>query len=278
MDHFGSSVLVLSFTGEGDRESFATGAGFHQVDGRVLHGEFRSEVAVDPFHQSIAVDHCPFGDEVVNVVGPVLDRGVPAASTSFDHDFDHCRMQAFAGIGWSSAAFDVMHAGAFVDDNQRPFELAHVFGVDPEVGLQGEFDVDSRRDVDERPTGPDGRVECRELVVGGWDDGAEVLAEQLGVFSQCRVGVGEDHALLGEVFLQAAVDDFRFVLSLHPGQVLLFGFGNPQSIVGLTNVVGHVVPTLFLAVGGSDVVVDVLKVQFVECSAPVGHRLGLEDG
>ena len=32
------------------------------------------------------------------------------------------------------------------------------------------------------------------------------------------VGVGEDHALLGEVFLQRAVDDFALELGLHAGE------------------------------------------------------------
>jgi len=30
-----------------------------------------------------------------------------------------------------------VHAGTLVDDDQGPLELAHVLGVDPEVGFSG---------------------------------------------------------------------------------------------------------------------------------------------
>src|SRR3712207_7218925 len=42
------------------------------------------------------------------------------------------------------AALDVVHVGALVGDDQRPLELAHVLGVDPEVGLQRHLDADAR--------------------------------------------------------------------------------------------------------------------------------------
>lgn len=47
-----------------------------------------------------------------------------------------------------------MHVGTLVGNDQGPLELTHVLGVDPEVGLQGDVDVHTRRDVDERTTGP----------------------------------------------------------------------------------------------------------------------------
>ena len=50
-----------------------------------------------------------------------------------------CRLSVRVHRG--GAAFDVMHLGPFVDDDQRPLELAHVLGVDAEVGLQRELDL-----------------------------------------------------------------------------------------------------------------------------------------
>ena len=91
------------------------------------------------------------------------------------------------------------------------------------------------------------------------------------------VGVGEDHALIGEVFLEAAVDHFGLVLGLDPGEVLFLGLGNPQPVVGLADVLGHVVPALLLAVRGTDVVEDVLEIEVIEVTAPARQRLGLED-
>src|SRR3712207_7987494 len=53
--------------------------------------------------------------------------------------------------------------GALVDDDQRALELAHVLGVDPEVGLQRDLDVHALRHVDERATGPRSEEHTSEL-------------------------------------------------------------------------------------------------------------------
>ena len=90
------------------------------------------------------------------------------------------------------------------------------------------------------------------------------------------VGVGEDHALPAQVFLQRAVDDFALELGLHAGQELLLGLGNAQPVEGLLDFVGHVVPGLALMVGRLEVVEDVLEVD-VDVAAPARHRLGVED-
>ena len=68
-----------------------------------------------------------------------------------------------------------MDLGTFLDEDQGPLELAHVLGVDPEVGLERDVDLHAGRDVDERAARPDRRVERGELVVVGRDDRAEVL-------------------------------------------------------------------------------------------------------
>ena len=88
-----------------------------------------------------------------------------------------------------------MHLGPFVDDDQRPLELAHVLGVDAEIGLQRELDLHALGHVDERAARPDGRVQRGELVVGRRNDRGEVLAHQIGMLADGRVGIGEDHAL-----------------------------------------------------------------------------------
>ncbi len=98
-----------------------------------------------------------------------------------------------------------------------------------------------------------------------------------GYSRSARVGVGEDDTLLRQVVFQAAVHDFRFVLRLHAGEVLLLGFWNAESVVRLADVVGNVVPARFLPVAGADVVEDVLKVEVFEPTAPLGHRLPEED-
>jgi len=49
---------------------------------------------------------------------------------------DHRGVQRVGLVNRRGAAFHVVHVGALVHDDQGPLELAHVLGVDPEVGLQ----------------------------------------------------------------------------------------------------------------------------------------------
>ena len=102
--------------------------------------------------------HRTFGDEVVHVVRPVLNRRVPNSCTLFHNDFDDGRVKRIRLVDGSGAALDVVDVGVLVRDNQRALELSHVLGVDSEVGLQRDFDVDALGHVDERATRPDGGV------------------------------------------------------------------------------------------------------------------------
>ena len=150
VQHLGAGVLVLTLAGERHREHLALGVLAGHPDRRVLHGDLRPDVAVDPLHGGAGLGAGPLGDQVVDVVRPVLDRGVTATATGLDDDLHHRRVQRIRLVDRRGAALDVVHVGALVDDDQRPLELAHVLGVDPEVGLQRDVDVHTRRDVDER--------------------------------------------------------------------------------------------------------------------------------
>ncbi len=212
VDHLRAGVLVLALAGEGDRQRLALGVLAEQVDGRVLHRDLGADVAVDPLHRRALVRRGPLGDEVVHVVRPVLDRRVPDAGVLLHDDLDDGRVQRVRRVDRRGAALDVVHVGALVGDDQRSLELAHVLGVDPEVGLQRDLDVDALGHVDERAAGPDRGVQGGELVVADRDHGGEVLLEQLGVLAQAGVGVDEDDALPLELLVDLVVDDLGLVL------------------------------------------------------------------
>ena len=199
VQHLGAGVLVLALAGERHREHLALGVLTGHPDGRVLHGDLGADVAVDPLHGGAGLGPGPLGDQVVDVVRPVLDGRVAATATRLDDDLDHRRVQRVALVDRRGTALDVVHVGALVDDDQRPLELAHVLGVDPEVGLQRDVDVHARRHVDERAARPHRGVQRGELVVPGRDHGAEVLLEDLRVLTQRGVGVEEDDALLLQI-------------------------------------------------------------------------------
>ncbi len=79
---------MLSVAGKCHREDFTLGAFTHQLDGRVLHGEFGADIAIDPFHGSAFPGLGAFGHEIVNVFRPILDRRIAAATVAQDDDFD----------------------------------------------------------------------------------------------------------------------------------------------------------------------------------------------
>ena len=97
------------------------------------------------------------------------------------------------------------------------------------------------------------------------------------MLAQRLVGAEEEHALLLEVLADVVVDDLGVVLRADAGeQALLLGLGNAQLVVGVLDVVGDVFPVRLVAVGGADVVVDVVEVDVAELAAPLGHGTGVE--
>ena len=188
------------------------------------------------------------------------------------------RVQRVGGVDRRGAALDVVHVGVLVDDDQRPLELAHVLGVDPEVGLQRDVDVHALRHVDERAARPHRGVERGELVVADRDDGAEVLLEELRLLAQRGVGVEEQDALLLEVLADRVVDDLGLVLGRDAGdEALLLRLGDAELVVGVLDVLGEVVPGRGLLLAGADEVLDVLEVDARQVRAPGRHRLAVEE-
>ena len=99
-----------------------------------------------------------------------------------------------------------MNVTSLIGDDQSPLELTHVLGIDSEVGLQWDIDVDTLWDIDEGTSGPDGGVERGELVVPYRDNRTEVLLEDILVLSQASIGIKEENSLLLEVFTDRVVD------------------------------------------------------------------------
>ena len=218
----------------------------------------------------------PLGDEVVDVVRPVLDRRVADLGAGQRHDLDDRRVQRVGRVDRRRAALDVVDLRALVDHDQRPLELAGVLAVDPEVGLERQRDLDALGDVDERAARPHGRVERRELVVLGRDDRAEVLAEDLRVFLERLVGAHEHDADLRQLLAHRVVDDLGVVLRADAGEELALRLGDAELLERRLDLLRDVVPGLLLALGRLAVVDDLVEVDVVEPPAP-GRHLPLQE-
>src|SRR5690606_10352705 len=118
VDHLGPGVLVLALAGEGDGQHVGPGAPAHHVHRRVLHGDLGADVGVDPFHGGVLVGHRPLGHQVVDVVGPVLDGGVPDARPLQGHQLHHGAVEGVGGVDGRRAAFHVVHERPLVGDDE----------------------------------------------------------------------------------------------------------------------------------------------------------------
>ena len=274
VNHLRARVLVLALAGEAEGHGGCLGVRFGEDAGRVLHGGLGTDVAVDPFHRAALAHVGTLGDEVVDVVRPVLHGGVTHTGVLFDDDLDDGGVQRVLGPDRGGAAFHVVHVGAFVRDDERALELTHGRGVDAEVRLQRDVHMHALRHVYERAAGPCRGVEGTELVVFRRHDGAEVLLDEFRVFAHSGVRVDEDDALLLQVLLDGVVDDLRLVLGGHAGdEAVLLRLRDAETIVGVADVVRQFVPAFRLLVDWLDVVLEVVCVEAGEIHTPIGHGL-----
>ena len=150
MNHLAAGVKLLTGGGKGDGKDFAVSSRFQEIDRGIFHGEFGTQVGIDPFHGGVFVGRGSFGNEVVDIGGPILDGGVTTTAAFLDNYLDDGTMERVGTISWGGTAFDVVDESVFVDDDKSPFELANVFGVDAEISLERHFNTDPWRDIDKR--------------------------------------------------------------------------------------------------------------------------------
>ena len=186
-------------------------------------------------------------------------------------------MQRVLVVNRGGAALDVVHVGTLVSDDERALKLTHGGGVNAEVRLQRDRHMDALGHVHEGATGPGGRVQRGELVVASGHTLAEVFLEDLGVFAQASVSVGEDDALALQVFLDLLVDDLRLVLGGDAGdQARLLGLGDTEAVVGIADFLGQVFPVVDLTIRGTHVVLERIEIHVGQVGAPRRHRLAFE--
>ena len=273
VDHLGAGVLVLAIVGEGDADDFAAGAFALHDHAGIFHRQAAADVAVDPFHFRILMGDAAFGDEIEHVVGPILDGDVLDLGALHGHQFHDRTVEGAGGELRRGAAFHVHHFRAFIHDDEGALELAKVFGVDAEVGLQRVFHLHALRHVDEGPAGKDCAVEGGELVVAGGDDFAEPRTENLRVFLQAFGTVDENHALIGDRFLNVGIGGFAVKLRFHPGEEFAFLLGNAEAFEGHLHLLRHIIPRPGGGGAAAEVITDLAEVDILEVlGGPVGRH------
>src|SRR5881296_2223377 len=124
MHHFAASVLMLAVPSKCNGEDLAVCPLTAQVHRWILHSQFAAQITVYPFHGGFFVCHRPLGDQIVDVVSPVLDSGIAYTCARLADDLHHSAMERLTGIGWRGAPLDVVHLCTLIDDDERTLELS----------------------------------------------------------------------------------------------------------------------------------------------------------
>ena len=123
------------------------------------------------------------------------------------------------------------------------------------------------------PPENDRAVEGGEFVVAGWDDFAEVGAEDFLVFLESLGGGDEDHALFGELLLHVRVGGLGVVLGFHTGEERAFLLGDAEALKGLENFRRNFIPAALGLLPVGEVVADFVEIDVVEVGGrPVRRR------
>ena len=106
---------------------------------------------------------------------------------------------------------------------QGPLELAHVLGVDPEVGLERDLDVDALGDQMNDPPDHTAELSAANLLSFAGSAIAQCSRNSSSCSLRGRWSVGQEQdALLLQVLADLVVDDLALVLGGHPGDQARF--------------------------------------------------------
>src|ERR1700682_6232583 len=137
---------------------------------------------------------------------------------------------------WRGAAFHVSQLRAFIADDEGALELAKIFRVDAEVGLERVLYLHTRRHVDERSAAEDGGVQRAKFVVTDRDDFAEPLSENIRVILQTLGRSNENDALFANCLLDVGINRFAVELRFDAGEKFAFLFGNAEPFEGALHI------------------------------------------
>ena len=258
VDHLGAGVGLLPVAGQGHRVKLAHRVFAAQHAAWILPSDGRTGLDLGPGDLGVAaLAQAALGHEVVDTalaLGiariPVLHRGVFDGGVVQRHQFHHRRMQLVFVALRRGTAFQVGDVSPLVGNDQRPFELAGVAGVDAEVGGQFHRAAHARRDVDEGTVGKHRRIQRRVVVVPIRHHRAQILAHQLGMLAH-RLGERAEHdAQFGQLALVAGRHRHRIEhrVHRHAGQDGLFRQRNTKLFVGTKQLRINFIQT-FRAVG-----------------------------
>ncbi len=205
---------LLMAVGNGNRIELAARIVATQNAGRIFPRDCGTGFYLGPRNLGIiAPAIATLGNEVVDaalailVAGePVLDRRVLDFGVFERNQLNDSRVQLVFVALRCGATFEIRNIRAFIGDDERPFELTGVLFVDAEIGRKLHRAANALRNIDKRTVREDSRIQRCIIVVRNGNHRSQILLHQFGMLADRFGNRAENHASLGEFFLEGRDD------------------------------------------------------------------------
>ena len=183
MCHLGAGVRLLHIVGDRHRIELANRVLAAQDAARIFPGDRRAGLNLRPGNlRVVAAAVATLGDKVIDTADTVLISRVPVLHGRvldlcvFQCDeFDDRCVQLIFVAHRCRAALKVTDVAAFVGDDERPFELTRVCGVNSEVGGKLHRTANAFRHINKRSVAEHGGIQRRKKIVAIRNDRAEIF-------------------------------------------------------------------------------------------------------
>ena len=224
----------------------------------------------NPFHHAALFYNGALGVQVVHVLGPVLNGGIPQLGVLAHKQLHAAGVQVGHIVLGGRAALDEMQRSTLVHNNQRVLKLASAGGVQAEIGLQGNLHMHMRRNIHKRTARPYRAVQGGKFVIRGGNQVHEMGTDHLGIRAvHGAFQVGVNNTLLRNLFFHVVIYQLGVILCADTGQAVALGLGDTQLFKGILDVGGHFAPLGAHFGVGAHIGDDIIHVQLINRRAPL---------
>jgi len=272
MNDLGTGIQILSLSGKSNAgELHFCPLALEDTHG-VQIGHMRTERTGNPFHLAALFDQCTLGIQVVHVLRPVFNGGVPQCGILAHVQLHTAGVEVRHVVLRSGAALDKVQVCSLFHDDQRMFKLSCSRCIQTEIGLQRNLHGHALRHVYKGTAGPDCTVQSRKLMVCRRHQLHEVFADHVRIFAvHGTLQIGIHYAQIGNFLPHIVVHQLGVILCSHTGKGLSLCLRNAQTFEGILDVLRHVGPLGFHIGIGADIGNNVVHVQPVDRRTPVRH-------
>ena len=101
--------------------------------------------------------------------------------------------------------FEIRHISLIIGNDERTLKLSGIAGIDTEITAQFHRTAHALGDIYKRTVGEDGTIQGCIEIIAIWNNGAQILAHQIGMFFHGFSDTHEDNAHFTELLLEGGL-------------------------------------------------------------------------